>query len=52
MTTVHSFIDKDVSSDYLQEIYKEFYHDEPFVRVLDKGEVPRLSSVRDPTTAT
>jgi len=46
MTTVHSFIIEDVSSDYVQEIYKEFYDGEPFVMVLDKGEIPRLSSVR------
>jgi len=46
MTTVHSFIIEDVSSEYVHEIYKEFYNGEPFVRVLDPGEIPRLSSVR------
>jgi N-acetyl-gamma-glutamyl-phosphate reductase len=46
MTTVHSFIIEDVSSEYVHEIYKEFYDGEPFVRVLDPGEIPRLSSVR------
>ena len=46
MTTVHSFIKEDVSSEYVHEIYKEFYDGEPFVRVLDPGEIPRLSSVR------
>jgi len=46
MTTVHSFITEDVSSEYVHEIYKEFYDGEPFVRVLDPGEIPRLSSVR------
>ena len=46
MTTVHSFITEDVSTEYVTEIYKEFYEGEPFVRVLDQGEIPRLSSVR------
>lgn len=46
MTTVHGFITEDVSSEYVAEIYKEFYEGEPFVRVLDQGEIPRLSSVR------
>ncbi len=46
MTTVHSFITEDVSSEYVREVYREFYDGEPFVRVLDPGEVPRLSSVR------
>ncbi len=46
MTTVHSFIIEDVSSEYVHEIYNEFYDGEPFVRVLDPGEIPRLSSVR------
>jgi len=46
MTTVHSFIIEDVSSEYVMDIYKEFYEGEPFVKVLENGEVPRLSSVR------
>jgi N-acetyl-gamma-glutamyl-phosphate reductase len=46
MSTVHGFITEDVVPEYVQEIYKEFYEGEPFVKVLDKGEVPRLSSVR------
>jgi N-acetyl-gamma-glutamyl-phosphate reductase len=46
MTTVHSFITEDVSPEYVRELYNDFYAGEPFVRVLDQGEVPRLSSVR------
>jgi len=46
MSTVHGFITEDVIPEYVQEIYNEFYEGEPFVKVLDKGEVPRLSSVR------
>ena len=46
LTTVHSFLKEDVSSDYIKEVYDKFYKDEPFVRVLDVSEVPGLSSVR------
>lgn len=46
LTTIHSFIKDDVTSDYVKEIYDEFYGDEPFVRVLDFEEIPRLSAVR------
>jgi N-acetyl-gamma-glutamyl-phosphate reductase len=46
MTTVHSFISEDISSEYVRESYSEFYEREPFVTVLETGEVPRLSSVR------
>jgi N-acetyl-gamma-glutamyl-phosphate reductase len=46
MTTTHSFLLEDVSTEYVQDIYKEFYDGEPFVKILDKGEIPRLSSVR------
>lgn len=46
ITTVHSFIKEDISSEYIHEIYKDFYAGEPFVRILDTGEIPRMSSVR------
>ena len=46
LTTAHSFLKEDVSSDYVKEIYDKFYEGEPFVRVLDTSEIPRLSSVR------
>ena len=50
LTTVHTFlkegIREDLSSEYLEEIYKEFYDGEPFVKVLENGEIPRLSAVR------
>lgn len=45
-STLHCFLKKDVSSDDLQKIYRRFYKDEPFVRVLDTGEIPRMSGVR------
>jgi len=46
ITTLHSFPNREVSSEEIMELYKKQYHDEPFVRVLDAGEIPRLSSVR------
>ncbi|MDD3985867.1 MAG: N-acetyl-gamma-glutamyl-phosphate reductase, partial [Methanobacterium sp.] len=46
ITTVHSFIKEDISSEYIQELYNDFYAGEPFVRILDPGEIPRMSSVR------
>ncbi len=46
ITTVHSFLLEDLSSEYIQEIYKEFYEGEPFTDILEIGEIPRLSSVR------
>jgi len=46
ITTLHSFPNREVSSEEIMELYKKQYHDEPFVRVLDTGEIPRLSSVR------
>lgn len=46
MTTVHGFITEEVSSDYVRDLYSEYYDKEPFVRVLDQGEIPRMSSVR------
>ena len=30
----------------ITEIYKKEYKDEPFVKILENGEIPRLSSVR------
>ncbi len=46
LTTVHTFLKDDVSSDYVKEVYDVFYKEEPFVRVLDLDEIPRLSAVR------
>jgi len=46
LTTVHTFLKEEVTSDYIKEIYDRFYENEPFVRVLDLDEMPRLSAVR------
>lgn len=46
LSTVHSFPVKEVANDEVQELYSKYYQNEPFVNVLDVGEVPRLSAVR------
>lgn len=46
LTTLHCFPNKDVTPEEILEIYRQQYTAEPFVRVLDIGEMPRLSSVR------
>jgi N-acetyl-gamma-glutamyl-phosphate reductase len=46
LSTIHTFPVEDVTSSYIKELYDNYYKGEPFVKVLDVGEVPRLSSVR------
>jgi N-acetyl-gamma-glutamyl-phosphate reductase len=50
LTTAHIFLKEDLKNDlstgYLEEIYEEFFGDEPFVRILKDGQIPRLSAVR------
>jgi len=46
ITTTHSFPNEDVTSLDVMNLYTEQYEDEPFIRVLDVGEIPRTSSVR------
>lgn len=46
LTTIHTFPQEDVTPEYVQELYQEYYQAEPFVVVLNKGEIPRLSAVR------
>lgn len=46
LTTVHTFLTEDLTSEEVESIYNSFYVDEPFVEVLDAGEIPRLSAVR------
>lgn len=46
LTTAHAFLKEDVTSEYIKEIYDAFYEAEPFVRVVDMDEIPRLSAVR------
>lgn len=46
LTTSHSFLKEDISKEEIEELYIKEYKNEPFVRVLDDGEIPTLSSVR------
>ncbi|NOZ59856.1 MAG: N-acetyl-gamma-glutamyl-phosphate reductase [Euryarchaeota archaeon] len=44
--TLHCQLTRSMDPEEVRELYVEFYRDEPFVRVLEAGEVPRLSAVR------
>ena len=49
LTTNHSFLtpeNEDMTSEDVLELYKENYKGEPFIKILEDGEIPRLSSVR------
>lgn len=49
LTTNHCFLNDEgegITSEEVLAIYKKEYKDEPFVKVLEDGEIPRLSSVR------
>ena len=45
LSTAHSFLKEDVDREYIIEIYKKFYKNEPFIRIFDE-EVPTLTGVR------
>lgn len=44
LTTAHVFVKKQLSEEEVEEIYRNFYQDKPFIRLI-KG-IPMLSSVR------
>ncbi len=47
ITTNHSFLLKDdVCADDIYNLYREYYKDEPFVKVLSGNKIPLLASVR------
>jgi len=46
LTTVHCFPIQEVTPQEMWEIYIETYQNEPFVDVLELGEIPRVSAVR------
>ncbi|WP_455644749.1 N-acetyl-gamma-glutamyl-phosphate reductase [Methanosphaera sp.] len=47
ITTNHSFLLKDdVSAEDIYKLYREYYKDEPFVKVLKDNKIPLLASVR------
>lgn len=48
-TTSHSFLNEeneDITSEELRKIYKDAYGKEYFIKLMDEGEIPHLSSVR------
>jgi N-acetyl-gamma-glutamyl-phosphate reductase len=46
LTTAYLKLSKSISTADLLEIYSRYYEDEPFVRVLDEGEIPQTQAVR------
>jgi N-acetyl-gamma-glutamyl-phosphate reductase len=46
LTTVHCFPNPEIIPQELWDIYNSNYQEEPFVDVLELGEIPRLNSVR------
>ena len=45
-TTSHSFLIEDITEEELREFYEKEYKDEYFIKLMDEGEIPHLSSVR------
>jgi N-acetyl-gamma-glutamyl-phosphate reductase len=45
-TTLHCFLSEKKGDEDVRALYKEFYENEAFVRVLEVGETPKLSAVR------
>ncbi|MFQ5975259.1 MAG: N-acetyl-gamma-glutamyl-phosphate reductase [Candidatus Hydrothermarchaeales archaeon] len=45
-TTLHCYLNSEVSSDEIKEVFDRFYQGKPFVRVLEVGNSPRMSAVR------
>ena len=45
-TTSHSFLIDDTTTDELRKYYEKEYKNEYFIKLMDEGEIPHLSSVR------
>ncbi len=45
LSTIYATLQRDVTGEDATALYREFYRDEPFVRVCRAGQVPNLSSV-------
>lgn len=46
LSTIYCYLTKDLSTAQVLEIYKRAYKSEPFVHVLDEGQLPDLKDVR------
>ncbi len=45
LSTIYARLERDVTGEDATALYREFYRDEPFVRICRAGEFPNLSSV-------
>jgi N-acetyl-gamma-glutamyl-phosphate reductase len=45
LSTIYAKLEKDVSAGEATDLYREFYREEPFVRICRAGQFPNLSSV-------
>ena len=45
LSTIYATLERDVTGEDATALYREFYRDEPFVRICRAGEFPNLSSV-------
>ncbi|MHB8907807.1 MAG: N-acetyl-gamma-glutamyl-phosphate reductase [Syntrophales bacterium] len=45
LSTIYARLERDVTGDEATALYREFYRDEPFVRICRAGQLPALSSV-------
>ncbi len=46
LATIHCFLKEKLDSNHVKETLEKYYKNEPFVRILDIGEIPRITSVR------
>ena len=46
LTTIYATTDSSPDKDSLHALYKDFYKDDPFVRVLPAGQFPNVANVR------
>ena len=46
LTTAYLRLSKPVSTQELLEVYSRYYEGEPFIRILDEGEIPQTQAVR------
>jgi len=45
LTTVYLQYKEKINQEYMQDLYKDFYKDSPFVKVLDKDKLPQIKDV-------
>ena len=45
LSTLYAKLEKDVTAEEVTSLYRDFYRDEPFIRVCRTGQFPNLSSV-------